>query len=202
MFAVLADEKRALRTRLRARRMQRPDAERGSAANAIAEQVVTVAGPTPSVVGAYLSRPHEPGTGPALAALARAGHAAVVPRVDGDHLEWVEWTPGAATVGGAFGIAEPIGPPWPGRLATVDVVFLPALAVDAAGHRLGQGGGYYDRALANLPPHRDGGPLRVAVVFDDELLDAVPHESHDALVDVLLTPSTVHVVTPPTADTT
>jgi len=69
------------------------------------------------------------------------------------------------------------------------VVLVPALAIDRAGFRLGQGGGYYDRLLADVPRHADGGPLLVAVVHDDELLDALPHEPHDRPVDAVLTPT-------------
>jgi 5-formyltetrahydrofolate cyclo-ligase len=39
--------------------------------------------------------------------------------------------------------------------------------------------------------HADGGPLRVVVLFDDEVVDQVPSEPHDCRVDVALTPSGV-----------
>ena len=76
------------------------------------------------------------------------------------------------------------------RLGPDDVALVPALAAGRDGARLGQGGGFYDRALADLPPHPDG-PLVVAVVHDDELLAAgeVPSEPHDRRVDAVLTPS-------------
>ena len=76
------------------------------------------------------------------------------------------------------------------RLGPDDVVLVPALAAGRDGTRLGQGGGFYDRALADLPPHPEG-PLVVAVVHDDELLAAgeVPSAPHDRRVDAVLTPS-------------
>ena len=63
---------------------------------------------------------------------------------------------------------EPAGPPL-GRdaIAAADLVLVPALAVDVAGRRLGQGGGSYDRALP-----RATAPV-VAVVFGDEVLDTI-----------------------------
>ncbi len=69
-------------------------------------------------------------------------------------------------------------------------MLVPALAAGRDGVRLGQGGGFYDRALADLPPHPEG-PLVVAVVHDDELLAAgeVPSAPHDRRVDAVLTPS-------------
>ena len=60
----------------------------------------------------------------------------------------------------------------------------PALAVDRHGHRLGRGGGYFDRALAAVPPS-----MSVAVVYDDEVLDEVPTQPHDRDVGAALTPS-------------
>ena len=68
-------------------------------------------------------------------------------------------------------------------------VLVPALAVDVHGYRLGQGGGFYDRMLAALPAAEAGGPLRIAVVHDDEVLDEVPREPHDRRMDAVLTPS-------------
>ena len=88
---------------------------------------------------------------------------------------------------GAFGIREPDGPGQALLPGTTAVVFLPALAVDRDGHRLGQGGGFYDRAMLDLPTHGDGGPPRGALVFADEVLDAVPVEPHDLDVDAIVT---------------
>jgi 5-formyltetrahydrofolate cyclo-ligase len=65
------------------------------------------------------------------------------------------------------------------------MVLVPALAVDRAGNRLGRGAGYYDRALTKTRAQV------VAVIYDDELVDAVPHEPHDRLVDAALRPSGV-----------
>lgn len=57
------------------------------------------------------------------------------------------------------------------------------MAVDKQGMRLGKGAGYYDRALAGLEV-----PV-VAVVYDDEFLDAVPHDTHDVPVHGVITPT-------------
>lgn len=74
----------------------------------------------------------------------------------------------------------------PQTLADASLVLVPALAVDATGTRLGQGGGWYDRALTFLRP---GTPL-VAVVFDEDFFpaDALPRESHDIAVSAVITP--------------
>ena len=89
-----------------------------------------------------------------------------------------------ATIAAFVGVlGEPAGPPL-GRdaIGAADLVLVPALAVDEAGRRLGQGGGSYDRALP-----RTTAPV-VAVVFGDEVLDTIPAERHDRPVDGVLTP--------------
>ena len=73
-------------------------------------------------------------------------------------------------------------------VAEADLVLVPALAVGADGTRLGRGGGSYDRALARVPA---GVPV-VALLYDGELLPAVPSEPHDRRVTAVVTPSGVH----------
>lgn len=79
---------------------------------------------------------------------------------------------------------EPLGPE---ALREAAVVLVAALAVDLSGTRLGQGGGWYDRALEHLRP---GTPV-VAAVFDEEVLPAsdLPRERHDHPVDAVITPT-------------
>jgi len=145
-------------------------------------------------VSAYQSMPSEPGTGALIADLRLRGDTVLLPRIVGRDLEWVEVTHGTEFARGPLGILEPTGPGLPVRphpLADAEVLFMPALAVDHSGRRLGQGGGYYDKALAGLRRFADGGPLRVALLFDDELVDSVPSEDHDCLVDAVVTPNRV-----------
>jgi 5-formyltetrahydrofolate cyclo-ligase len=96
-------------------------------------------------------------------------------------LTWVRFE--GETQVGIFGLQEPIGEPE--DLAGADLIFIPALAVDRQGQRLGKGKGYYDRALSYL---EELAPV-IAVVFEDELLESVPTEDHDHPVDAAITPS-------------
>lgn len=68
-----------------------------------------------------------------------------------------------------------------------DLIIIPALAASVDGTRLGQGGGWYDRALV----HRRPGTPVVATIFDDEVLEAgvIPAEPHDVPVDAIITPT-------------
>ena len=64
----------------------------------------------------------------------------------------------------------------------LDVVILPGLAFDQSGARLGQGGGWYDRVLANA-----SAVTAIGVCFDCQLLAAIPLESHDRRVSLVVT---------------
>jgi 5-formyltetrahydrofolate cyclo-ligase len=99
----------------------------------------------------------------------------------GGSLTWVSFD--GETQPGIFGFPEPVGDS--GSLDSVDLIFIPALAVDLTGQRLGKGKGYYDRALAAL---EQVAPV-VAVVFEDEVLETVPTEYHDHPVDAVVTPT-------------
>ena len=95
-------------------------------------------------------------------------------RADG-LLDWIRPT-GEGTVRGAHGIAEPVGESLgPRALDAVDLMLIPAAAVDVHGNRLGWGLGYFDRALATLSQQVDV----FAVVYDHEVLESVPVEPHD-----------------------
>jgi len=98
-------------------------------------------------------------------------------------LDWVLFS--GETEPGIFGFAEPSGPA--AAAAGIDIAFVPALAIDRAGNRLGKGKGYYDRALQTLNPR----PPVVGIVFDHEVVEHVPTEAHDLPVDAAVTPSEV-----------
>lgn len=183
--------KHETRAAIRTGRRTRSDDDRSRAAAALLPRTLALVPQRSSVIACYLSLPQEPGTAELVSALRAIGHTVVVPRIDGEDLQWIPLDDDTTTVVGPMGIREPVGGNELASLAWVDVVVLPALAVDADGRRLGQGGGFYDRALAGVPPHADGGPLRIALLFDDEILDDVHAEAHDVAVDIAVTPDRV-----------
>lgn len=138
-------------------------------------------------VCAYISMGTEPPTENLLGALAASGRTVYVPVCEAGHqLSWVRWVPGVEMARSRLApVMEPVGPRLQfGSLGPVSAVFIPALAVDESGVRLGQGGGYYDRFLAATAR------LRVAaVVHAHEVLPAgtLPHDPLDAPVAHALT---------------
>lgn len=84
---------------------------------------------------------------------------------------------------GAFGIREP-RPDCPVLLLNrLDLVLVPGLGFTPDGHRLGRGRGYYDRLL----PEVRG--LKCGVGFDQQMVDTIPCEPHDVILDCILTPT-------------
>jgi 5-formyltetrahydrofolate cyclo-ligase len=182
----LAAAKTAIRDRVVTSRRRRTVAELGDAARALAGHLLA----WPDVrraatVAAYASVGSEPGTGPLLDGLLAAGKRVVLPRLqpDGD----LDWTVYTGTLGSAWrGLLEPDGPLLgPEAVATADVVLVPGLAVDGRGHRLGRGGGSYDRALGRVP----AGTFTCVLLNDDEVGIPVPVEPHDRPVRAAATPS-------------
>jgi 5-formyltetrahydrofolate cyclo-ligase len=90
-----------------------------------------------------------------------------------------------ATMG--TGLREPM-PTEPEAVAgALDVIVVPALAVDPSGHRIGYGAGYYDRTL----PRFAASSTSIAVAFDFQLVAEVPSTPHDARVDWVVTDARV-----------
>lgn len=190
--ARVAARKQSLRQELLAVRRARSQLDRVTARTAIAEHL------RPrllqcSVVCAYLPLATEPLLPALLDELSAAGVRVLVPMVAADApLDWTAYPTPFTT--GPSGVAEPIGPPLgSGALTSADVILVPALAVDSAGHRLGRGGGHYDRSLALLRVDgrepATGRTELVAVLFDGEVLPTVPFDDHDVAVQAVVTPT-------------
>jgi 5-formyltetrahydrofolate cyclo-ligase len=146
--------------------------------------------PDGQTVCAYVAVGSEPGSLEMIHSLMRRGVRVLLPVTRHDAagipmpLQWGEYRPGGL-VEGRFGLREPAAP-WlpPDAVASAVVVFVPALAVDRDGVRLGRGAGFYDRSL----PLADPAVQLVAVVRDDELLEHIPAEPHDVPMTHALTP--------------
>jgi 5-formyltetrahydrofolate cyclo-ligase len=138
-----------------------------------------------SVIASYLSYGFEPSTTEINEALIKAGKTLVLPRINGDQLEWVQWGGDPSALNRKKKISEPIGAPIT-DLSQIQVVIIPALRIDQSGYRLGQGGGYYDRALPNL------NAWKIGLVHTGELSsEELPREAHDVILNAAATPSIV-----------
>ena len=121
------------------------------------------------IVGLYRPLPSECGTGSLAAALQSLGKEICYPAVAGGTLHFRRAA--GVFVRGALGVEEPTGPAV--ELAAIDLLVVPAIAVDARGRRLGRGKGFYDLTLARFAS------VSVALVFDAQLVQEVPVGEHD-----------------------
>lgn len=107
-----------------------------------------------------------------------------VPRCVGNELNWHFWQPGDSLVKSSYGIREPredapFCPP-----EAVNLIFVPAVACDKQGYRLGYGGGFYDR-LFHEPQWRD--IPKIGIIFEFALMSQLPVDSWDMPLDGVCT---------------
>lgn len=184
--------KSQLRTSARERRVARDQTGRDEAAQQLTRRVLDLASgrvPRGSVIACYLSRPDEPDTHYLVRALLEAGYRVLAPSMHGgpaaEDIGWAWLADPTEVTAGVLGIERPVGETLPApALAEAAVVILPGLAGGRDGSRLGMGAGWYDRALE----HVKSGTLLWLLLFDDEIVDSLPQETHDHPVGVIITP--------------
>lgn len=145
-----------------------------------------------AIVAAFVPVAGEPGSVEVLETL-RARAQVLLPitvRV-GEPLRWAAYDGVSSLERGPYGLLQPRAGTAQARLQDADIVLVPAVAMGLDGTRLGHGGGFYDRALADLPPERLYG-----VVHDDEVADTMPVDEHDVRLGWVLTPTALHRVPP------
>jgi 5-formyltetrahydrofolate cyclo-ligase len=121
---------------------------------------------------------------PLLAALAKAGRAVVLPRMEtrAGPARFLAWRGNEALTADAFGVPAP---PSAGLELSPRLILTPLLAFDRAGRRLGQGGGHYDRIISLYRAH---GAIAVGLAYAEQEMGEVPAGPHDALLDWVITP--------------
>lgn len=113
--------------------------------------------------------------------LVAKGCTVLLPKVvDDKQMELRRYTSPADLVEGAFHILEPQGEPFT-DFGQIDMVLVPGVAFDAAGHRLGRGKGYYDRFLTAHPTL-----YKLGVCFPFQRVANVPSEAHDVTMDAVI----------------
>lgn len=176
--------KAELRTLMRAERRALPDAAQDEAARAVFAQIRTFEPYRRArTVMAYMACRGELSLEAVIRDALQSGKTLLLPRCE---------SPGVMTarrihdmddlVPGAYGLPEPEEDCGIVQPQDIDLILVPGVAFDRMGHRLGQGGGYYDRLL------RESRALRVGVCHDFALLDSVPYEAHDVNMDMIITP--------------
>jgi 5-formyltetrahydrofolate cyclo-ligase len=120
----------------------------------------------------------------------------VLSRLRHDRLWFAPALPGAQLVVNRYGILEPVAPAQAlVRAQQLDLLLLPLVGFDEHGHRLGMGGGFYDRSLAFLR-HRKvwRKPHVIGLAYDFQRLARLPREDWDVPLDAVVTDETTYVV--------
>lgn len=195
--AAIIGAKRTLRTAVLHRRGSRSTETRAAADHTrtlrVQEFIGDLARPG-FTVAAYLSTDDEPATLELISWLAAHELRVLLPvlgsepgRLPPDESgrqapAWAVYTGPEQLQQGQYGIAEPSGEVLPSTsLTQAHLAIVPGLAGNEYGHRLGRGGGWYDRALG----HTDA--VRLLLLNDDEVMPAIPVEPNDRHVDVIIT---------------
>lgn len=178
-------EKRAMRRDICRRLREIAPEERAAWSREIARRVLALT----QVQGArrvmlFYAMATEPDTEPILRALIDGGKRVYLPRVlGGGRMEMARYLPGYDMKPGPYGILEPTGPACPNA---PDLVLAPGAAFDRWGRRLGHGGGYYDRFLA------DTGAAAAGLAFEMQIVERVPAQGHDIRMALVVTQRAVY----------
>lgn len=134
---------------------------------------------------AYADYNHEVMTGFMIEEAWRQGKEVAVPKVVGQDMVFYKLTDFAQLEKGYFGIPEPAR----GEIVTWDdaTMIMPGVAFDPQNHRVGYGGGFYDRFLEKHP-----GIRRVAVAFEFQILPSVPTEPTDIDPEFIITEEKIY----------
>lgn len=138
-----------------------------------------------TVIASYMSYGDEPDTHQLNAALLTAGKVLLLPRINGESIEWVQWNGAPESLSERRRILEPSGPEFT-DIGKIEVVVVPALRIDRTGYRLGQGGGYYDRTLPKLAA------WSIGLIHPDEISsEDLPREPWDHPLFAAATPDLI-----------
>lgn len=133
-----------------------------------------------NTVYGYLPYNQEVRTVPILEQTLADGKRVAVPKIFGDEMKFIYLTDLTQVAEGYAGIPEPVADA-PVADDPTALVLMPGLAFDKEGHRVGYGGGFYDKFLTQEPEHPT-----VALCYDFQILEELPTEEFDVPVDLVL----------------
>jgi 5-formyltetrahydrofolate cyclo-ligase len=180
----ISDEKARLRREAVARRDALPAEARKAAAEAIAAREFPLTVALGTIVSGFMPMRSEISPLPLMQKLAKTGAQLALPKIAGrgKPLLMRAWQWGALLDAGQWGIREPKAD---APEMEPDIVLVPLLAFDRAGHRIGYGAGYYDMTIVGLRARK--AIATIGLAFAAQEIAAVPATPHDARLDLVLT---------------
>lgn len=174
-------DKKALRAEIRAKKRAMTAQEIEEKSTALAKAFYETAEyKNAKTIYGYLPYNQEVRTTQMLAHALADGKQVAVPKVYGDEMKFILLSDLSQVAKGYAGIPEPIAD-GPVAADPTALVLMPGLAFDPEGHRLGYGGGFYDKFLAAEPDHPT-----LALCYDFQMLPHLDTESYDIPVDRVL----------------
>lgn len=195
------DNRQQLRMSIRQRRNSLTNEQQHQAAEMLANQFISLhqrhpvfANLSATSFALYLTNDGEIDTGPLIDQLREAQQCISLPVLHPfkqGYLNFQRVSSSTRWTHNKYGIAEPqLSALDIITLDDIDVIFMPLVAFDASGNRLGMGGGYYDRTLSSLvhvPPKQRA--ILIGLAHDCQQVDSLPAQQWDVPIDYILTPS-------------
>jgi 5-formyltetrahydrofolate cyclo-ligase len=184
-----------LRQQVRARRQQLSQSQQQQASEDLAQQlsghqILQQA----NKVAIYLTNDGELDPMTLISALWQQGKEIYLPRLhpfSPGNLLFLRYEQDSTMVANKYGINEPkLDVTTVCPVAQLDIIFTPLVAFDAAGNRMGMGGGYYDRTLSGWSPTK--GPYPIGLAHDCQLVERLPTETWDIPLPEIVTPSQIY----------
>jgi 5-formyltetrahydrofolate cyclo-ligase len=174
-------DKKELRRQISKRKREMTESEIENASRVLAEKFVNsqVYRDAKTIYG-YMPYNQEVRTIPMMEQALRDGKRVAVPKVYGDTMKFIYMDDLSQVEEGYYNIPEPIAD-GPVAEDPTALVLMPGLAFDEKGNRMGYGGGFYDKFLAQEPDHPT-----VALCYAFQMVDHIPTEEYDIPVDCVL----------------
>lgn len=174
-------DKSALRRKIREKKRQMTEQQIEEKSRLLADKfLASDAYCRAQTIYGYLPYNQEVRTVPMLQQAQLAGKKVAVPKVYGDEMKFIYLTDLSAVEKGYAGIPEPVAD-GPVARDPQALVLMPGLAFDKEGHRIGYGGGFYDKFLSAEPGHPT-----LALCYDFQMLEHLETEEYDIPVDWVL----------------
>ncbi len=185
--AEISEQKKLLRKQAKARRAEAFKQLGPAAGEMLANHGIGFSqAPQNASVSGFLGIGEEINPLPLMRRLWQAGHAVGLPVMVGNAkpLIFRQWQEGEPLDEVQWGIQEPQAS---APVIVPDVLLVPLLAFDTSGYRIGYGGGFYDRSIAEIRASKP--VVTIGLAYDELEVDAVPHDAYDQRLEWVLTPS-------------
>jgi len=184
----IARQKQLLRAKMRVVRQDLCPHHRLAQSQAIADNLTHLLREMPfETAGLYLATRYEVNLDALIEGWHGQGKTIYLPHLDDARTPFHQFQSWQTLESGALDLRQPPADAPALAAAQLDVIVLPGLAFDVAGNRLGHGGGWYDRQLADA----GNAPLRIGVCYEEQLVADVPRDSFDVRMNIVVTPTAI-----------